>query len=141
MAEDEVIYIFSDIFGVPAEWFKGPMFMINLILPMICLSALYYIVITNKVRMFRTNPIARWLIAITLSFFSIPVIVISPPFIIAACIASTIIFTGYRISLMRVFFSFAFGIGAWIGVNIMTCLALGGGLTCVPEFIARFFVV
>lgn len=103
----------SDLFGVPASWFRSPVFIINLIVPVILTVAFYYLLLTKKLKIFKSGGTAVFVVAICCAFFTIPVIKVQPYIAIFASTVGIIVLSGGKISFKRLFFGFFVGGFAW----------------------------
>lgn len=100
--------VLSEMFGVPSSWFVGPQFVINLVIPFIFMTFFFYSMLKYKVRILRRAGTAVILvISVAMAFFSIPIIVWNPYFIISFSVfAIVMMYRGGRISLKRLIAAF-----------------------------------
>jgi hypothetical protein len=98
----------ASVFNVPMEWFTSPVFVINLVLPLLLSSIFFYLLLSRKLRIFRSSNTINWIFAIIMSFTSILLITINP-------LLSIAFFTAGIYCLLK-------GMGGW---NIIMAIAIG----------------
>jgi hypothetical protein len=98
----------ASIFNVPMSWFTSPIFLVNLVLPLILSAVFFYLLLSRKLRIFRSSNTINWILAIIMSLTSIIIITINP-------MTSVFIFAAGIYALLK-------GFGGW---NIMMALAIG----------------
>jgi hypothetical protein len=69
----------STFFMVPAEWFAGPQFITNLVLPYLLLAFCFYTLLSQKVRLFKGSAAVNLVLSLLLAFFSIPAFIAPLP--------------------------------------------------------------
>jgi len=88
----------SQMFMVPAAWFEGPIFVVNLIIPFITSAVLFYVILSSKLRIFR-NAAVNLALGFCLAFFAIPFsIAVSPYLTIFVSVFGIVTLMGSRIT-------------------------------------------
>lgn len=103
----------SNIFMVPAFWFKSPIFITNLIIPVILAAWFFHELMTRKLKIFKRSPGASWVISIILGFFALPMIVPNPSFAYFMSTMGIMILRGHKITGRRLLFSIIVGGISW----------------------------
>jgi len=114
--------VLSQILMVPAAWFEGPIFIVNLAIPLITTGAFFYMLLSRKVRIFH-NGVVNVALSICLAFFAIPFVIVSNPYVtIAVSVFGIVTFMGDRITGWRILLAFAAAVAAWALVSYVTYL-------------------
>ncbi|MFH1623333.1 MAG: hypothetical protein ABIA12_02335 [Candidatus Aenigmatarchaeota archaeon] len=103
----------SQMFMVPAAWFEGPIFVVNLIIPFITSAVLFYVILSNKLRIFR-NTVVNLALGFCLAFFAIPFsIALSPYLTIFVSVFGIVTLLGSRITGPRMLLALLCATAAW----------------------------
>jgi len=103
--------IASQIFLVPQSWFESPIFIINLVIPLITTGIFYYMLL-KRVHVFRNNAVNLTL-GYCFAFISIPFFIAKNPyFAIFVSVFAIVTLMGSRITLFRLLFAFIAAVAA-----------------------------
>jgi hypothetical protein len=103
--------IASQIFLVPQSWFESPIFIINLVIPLITMGIFYYMLL-KKLRIFRNNAV-NLVLGYCFAFVSIPFFIALNPYVaIFVSVFAIVTLMGSRITLFRLLFAFIAAVAA-----------------------------
>jgi len=108
--------IASQIFLVPQSWFESPIFVINLIIPLIT-TGLFYYMLLKKIHVFRSSGV-NFALGYCLAFISIPFFIAQNPYVaIFVSVFGIVTLMGERITLKWVFLATIAALAAWAVVG------------------------
>jgi hypothetical protein len=103
--------IASQIFLVPQSWFESPIFIINLVIPLITMGIFYYMML-KRLRIFRNNAV-NLALGYCFAFISIPFFIALNPYVaIFVSVFAIVTLMGSRITLFRLLFAFIAAVAA-----------------------------
>jgi hypothetical protein len=105
--------IASQILLVPASWFYGPEFIINLVFPLLTTGLFFYMMLSRKLKIFR-NTAVNLALGYVLAFVSIPFLIVPYPYAnIFVTVFGIVTFLGDRITGWRLLIAFVTATAAW----------------------------